>query len=66
MSIKTRVEKLEQQQTASNFKRVVLVPVRFGETKEQAIERRQHENPVGPPPDQIIFLVAMGIKVHEH
>jgi hypothetical protein len=66
MSIKTRVQALEQRQPASNFKRVALVPVRSSETKEQAAERWQHENPAEPPPDQIIFLVPMGAKAHEH
>jgi hypothetical protein len=64
-SIKTRLTKLEQRQPASNFKRIVLVPVRFGETKEQAVDRWGHENPAEPPPDQIIFLVPFGYERSE-
>jgi hypothetical protein len=65
MSIKRRLEQLERRQPASNFKHVVLVPVRFGETEEQAVERWKLENPGEPPPDQIIFLVPFGYERSE-
>jgi hypothetical protein len=64
MSIKTRVEKLEQRQPARTPQKWELIGVLNGESEEQAIERWRHENP-GPPPDQIIFLVPFGYERSE-
>lgn len=59
MSIKSRLVKLEQRQQTSSIKRVVLIPVYDGETKQQATERWKLEHTGEPAPDQIIFLVSM-------
>ncbi|MEC4747886.1 hypothetical protein [Methylomicrobium sp. Wu6] len=63
MSIKTRLErleKLEQRQQTSTPRRLELIGVLNGETKEQAVDRWKAENPGAPTPDSIIFLVPFG------
>lgn len=67
MSFKRRLKQLEQRQPANTIKRVVLIPVDFGETKEQAVEQWKLKNPHVPPPDEIIFLVPFGYEAsHEY
>lgn len=60
MSIKTRLEKLEQRKQASTFKKVEIICVLDGDTEEQAVERWKAEHPNAPKPDNIIFIVPFG------
>ncbi|MGJ0485123.1 MAG: hypothetical protein ACR65R_11415 [Methylomicrobium sp.] len=60
MSIKHRVEKLEQRQPASTLQKYELIGVLDGETEAQAIERWKAEHPDKTEPDNIIFLVPFG------
>ncbi|MGZ8927329.1 MAG: hypothetical protein ACXW03_02610 [Methylobacter sp.] len=60
MSLTRRLAKLEAAKQPGSTKRIVLIPVYSGETKEQAVEQWKLNNPHVPPPDQIIFLIPFG------
>ncbi|WP_031429864.1 hypothetical protein [Methylomicrobium agile] len=65
MSLKTRLEKLEQQQPASTPKKWELIGVLNGETEAQAIKRWKANNPDKTEPENIIFLVPFGYERSE-
>lgn len=62
MTLRNRVIRIEQRHPASTIKRVVLIPVYSGETKEQAVDRWKLEHTDRPPPDEVIFLVPLEAK----
>ncbi len=59
MSIKIRLNKLEQQKQGSTIKKVEIICV-MDDTEEQAVERWKANNPDKPEPDDIIFIVPFG------
>lgn len=60
MSIKTRLEKLEQRKQGSTIKKVEIICVMDDDTEEQAVERWKANNPDKPEPDDIILIVPFG------